>query len=61
MPPRRDLLKLLGCAPFAALPAAAAEIPNAVLSEKNPRLTREPFGDLSTAVLFLQVEGVAQR
>ncbi|MBM3810505.1 MAG: cupin domain-containing protein [Acidimicrobiia bacterium] len=44
MPKRRDLLTF---APFAFLPpAAAASLPNATLSAKQAKLTKEPFGDL---------------
>jgi quercetin dioxygenase-like cupin family protein len=46
MPKRRDLIKLAGLSPFAFLPAAAAPIANKVLTAKEGKLTREPFGDL---------------
>ena len=48
MPKRRDLLKLAPFAPLAAwMPAAAAAgLPNATLSPKQAKPTKEPFGEL---------------
>ncbi len=43
MPQRRDLFRL---AALAALPAAAAKLPDTTLSPKDAKLIREPFGDL---------------
>lgn len=43
MPKRRDLFSL---AALAALPAAAAKLPDVTYSPKDAKLTKEPFGDL---------------
>jgi len=43
---RRDLLKLAGLGGMAFVPAHGASIPNATLSARQAKLTKEPFGDL---------------